>query len=104
MIINDLEIFATRLENFCNIEKKETIKLLKNVQKVNESVQVDHILYERLRQKIPINFPIKRFLPFAGFFQRKIKNFLQNKKKSVINWDLEKQKRIKSFIKSIIKK
>ena len=46
----------TRLENFCKLERKETIKLLTNVQKVNESVQIDHILYERIRQKIPINF------------------------------------------------
>lgn len=99
MIINDLEIFATRLENFCKLEKKETVKLLKNVQKLNESVQVDHILYERLRQKIPINFPIKRFLPFAGFFQRKVKNFLQNKKQSAINWDSEKCARIKKLYK-----
>ena len=86
------------MKNFCKLERKETIKLLTNV--VNESVQIDHILYERIRQKIPINFPIKN----AGFFQRKVKNFLQNKKQSVINWDLEKCERIKSFIKSITKK
>ena len=78
MIINDLDNICRRLENFCNIEKKETIKLLKNVQKVNESVPVNHILYERLRQKIPIRFPIKRFLPFWRFYAKKSYKFFKN--------------------------
>lgn len=94
MIIKDLDIFAERLEKFCNIEKKETIKLLKNVQKVNESVPVNHILYERLRQKIPIKFPLKKILPFGDFMQKKVINFLKTKKSSAINWDSEKRKRI----------
>lgn len=99
MIINDLQIFAERLENFCKLEKDETIKLLRNVQKLNESVQTEHILYERLRNKIPVNFPIKKFLPFAGFIQRKVKNFLQTKKQLVINWDATKRERIKKLYK-----
>ena len=71
MIIKDLDIFAGRLKKFTNIEKKETIKLLKNVQKVNESVPVNHILYERLRQKIPIRSYKKNFT-FWRFYAKKL--------------------------------
>ena len=41
-----------------------------------------------------ISRKIKKFLPFGGFIQRKVKSFLQTKRQIVINWDSEKRKRI----------